>query len=81
MDITNKRESHQKTTDQRSLVSLHEPIHSRLDDFLKEPLDAGNKNVMLPDQSDNKIMVANKAKERVGGEIKKIMDVLNQPRS
>lgn len=43
---------------------------------MKEPLGAGNRNVMLPDQSTDGAKVTKKAEERVEREIKKVSDLL-----
>ncbi|KAI0837120.1 hypothetical protein F5Y06DRAFT_272032 [Hypoxylon sp. FL0890] len=62
---------------QRPLTSPNESIHSRLDDFLREPLYAGNRNIMLPDGCSNKATAIKASCERVRTEIDKITDVIS----
>ncbi|KAI1136011.1 hypothetical protein F5Y05DRAFT_415606 [Hypoxylon sp. FL0543] len=73
----NKAESYQRTPSQGLLTSPNEPIHSRLDDFIMEPLHDGNRNVMLPDRLASKAAAVKESRERMKAEIDELTAVIS----
>ncbi|KAI5864901.1 hypothetical protein GGS23DRAFT_595592 [Durotheca rogersii] len=73
MGSANKQDSRPWTT----FDPASEPIHPRLEDFLREPLADGNRNVMLPDGPKSGDAVAQLAQERAKEAIESVEKVLH----
>ncbi|KAI1807112.1 hypothetical protein F4811DRAFT_508309 [Daldinia bambusicola] len=67
--ITNRLYSNannqQAASSHSPLVSSKEAVHRRLDDFIEEPLGAGNRNVMLPDKTTDADLAIKDSRERM----------------
>ncbi|KAI0106769.1 hypothetical protein F4814DRAFT_451981 [Daldinia grandis] len=64
---------------QNPQVSRNELIHPRIDDFIKEPLDSGNRNVMLPDRNSNVDSAIKASQERMEKDIEDKAKALGKP--
>ncbi|KAI2776649.1 hypothetical protein F4815DRAFT_449076 [Daldinia loculata] len=71
--------SQQAASGQNSPVSPNESIHPRIDDFIKEPLDSGNRNVMLPDKNASVDLAVKDSRERMEKDIENTAKVLGKP--
>ncbi|KAI1079070.1 hypothetical protein F5B20DRAFT_581798 [Whalleya microplaca] len=63
---------------QQASKSADSSTCSRLDDFLKESHEDGNRHVLLPDQSTNGEAISQKARERMSQQLQDITEVLEK---
>ncbi|KAI1413184.1 hypothetical protein F5Y13DRAFT_189547 [Hypoxylon sp. FL1857] len=70
------------TSNQTSDINTtDDSVHPRLDDFLNEPMNDGNRIVMLPDRPGNAKTTIKEARKRAKMEIEKVDNVLNGPKT
>ncbi|KAI1657733.1 hypothetical protein F4813DRAFT_359377 [Daldinia decipiens] len=79
--LTNHAGSQPAASGQNPAISPEEPIHPRLDDFIREPLDSGNRNVMLPDRNANVDLAIKYSQERMEKDIENTAKALGKPES
>ncbi|KAI1455759.1 hypothetical protein F4805DRAFT_459405 [Annulohypoxylon moriforme] len=78
VDNTHKKYDQPLSISQHLNLSSTEPTHSRVDDFLQEPLDAGNRNVMLPDKCSDCVTAIAQSSERMRQKLENITHMFNE---
>ncbi|KAI8963636.1 hypothetical protein F5Y11DRAFT_140238 [Daldinia sp. FL1419] len=75
----NNAGSQQAASGQNPPASSDDPIHTRMNEFIEEPLDSGNRNVMLPDRGTDVDVAIRDSQKRMEKGIESTAKALEKP--